>query len=83
MSKVDQNSRYVALAETPTGTITSLKVDSVTGYLLVSIEGMGAIGGTDAPTVDQNSRDTATAEDPSGNIVILQTNNSGVLYAAS
>jgi len=78
--KIDGNNRYVAMGVNPSGEATPLKVDTVTGYLLVSAT-IGSPGsGTSYPTVDTNDRGVAFATDPSGNLVTLATDNNGNLY---
>jgi hypothetical protein len=80
---LDGNDKYVALAEY-NGTPVPLKTDPITGYLLCEVVGIGTTSSTPSTTtVDDNGRNVAKVQNPSGDIVILQSDNSGHIYAVT
>jgi len=71
MGRIDDNNEYVMMGEDPSGNPIPLKVDTVTGELLVNVEyGAGTPSTpTKQATVDDNSGYVTMAEDPDGNPV--------------
>ena len=82
MSKVDQNSEYVALAAVEgTGVATPLLVDPTTGRLLIEINAVvTTVPVLPDPTLDDNHEYVALADNGSGAVPLLIDNRNGYVW---
>ncbi len=80
--KIDENREYVTLGYDGSDAI-PLKVDPVTGYLLVSVYKDSTSHGSRRARTDENKEGSSQAVDTNGNIKPLLMDSNGYLLVTS